>query len=170
MNTNNNLLKVLGVALLIVAAGGYYFWSETKKTAYVPAVVTPPLVKPSPPPPTHPTADPTESWKTFSNTQFGIEFKYPENYDDYKISVQDGTTIKVVDQKGETLLEFSKGAPLRLPAAKWEPRTMNGVVWNKYFGDARTSYTYQVGTIKLTTKAVNELLTERILMTFKLTQ
>ena len=62
--------KVLGVVFLLAAAGaavaGIYYWQTVRNlpTSYQPIVHK----------------DPTANWKTYTNSEYGFEFKYPNGW------------------------------------------------------------------------------------------
>ncbi len=61
---------ILGVVFLVVVlaaiVAGIYYWQTTRE---IPSFVQAPVHR-----------EPTENWKTYSNTEYGFEFKYPESW------------------------------------------------------------------------------------------
>src|SRR3990172_1083647 len=56
--------------IILGAAAGFLIWKNTKKAATQPT--------PTPTPESTPTPDPTANWKTYTNADWRIIFKYPE--------------------------------------------------------------------------------------------
>lgn len=81
-NSNINYLKTISIGMSIVsfcigiAVIGYLFASSKNKTSQV----STPKVTSTPKPTTIPTVDPTVSWKTYTNSQYGFSIKYPPSY------------------------------------------------------------------------------------------
>jgi len=76
------LVVVLGFALLAGAAyAGYWYGTERAKVKEQSAKPTPVVSQPIPTPTPTPTVeDETKDWKTYTNTTYAYEFKYPSNW------------------------------------------------------------------------------------------
>lgn len=74
------ILIIIFVLLVILGSGIYYFAAKSIKNN---TPVTPPTavpdVRPSPTIEETASSDPTSNWKTYSDTQLGISFRYPSN-------------------------------------------------------------------------------------------
>lgn len=62
-------LVLIGVVLVLVVIGGYFLWSQ-RAEAPVPVAMQPPISQ----------VDDLANWKTYSDTKFGIEAKYPQSW------------------------------------------------------------------------------------------
>lgn len=96
MNMNNqkgfaNIILIV-IIVAIVAVGGYFVFS--KKLEPIAQQPTPTPTK-TPVSPTPTAKDETAGWNTFTDTQYGFEFKYP---DTWKATVNDneGSDYKVI--------------------------------------------------------------------------
>jgi len=84
-------IVLIGVLVLIVAVGGYLTWS--KKSNQVAQNTTQNLASQEvnnieTKTPATTTSDETADWKTYTNAQYGFEFKYPK---DWELNEKDGT-------------------------------------------------------------------------------
>ena len=78
-----NIILVVVIVMLVGAVGYFAFVKKSEPVAQQPTP-TPTQVTNTPkssPTPTTTPADPTANWKTYTNTQHGIEFKYPNNWE-----------------------------------------------------------------------------------------
>lgn len=81
------LLIGLGAFLIIIIGGGIgYFLGVDNSEQTTPANTTP-IVKVSP----TPTPDPTANWKTYTNTKYGYEAKYPQSWYLYETKIAPAT-------------------------------------------------------------------------------
>ncbi len=90
-------LRVLWIALIavVVLAGAVYGWMKF----YLPSPVALESASPSP------SVDPTAGWKTYTNTQYGIELRYPTDFESglwTGSGVLGGTGLLCIRQQGET--------------------------------------------------------------------
>ena len=79
------LYTVLGVLLLVLIAGSYFWWQEIKKSEI--SQEAPTLRSEQ--------SDVPSDWKTYTNTDYGFEFKYPSYF---IISSDDKTIIFDIDE------------------------------------------------------------------------
>src|SRR3989344_1435205 len=88
------------VGILIAAASivGYLVWANASKEWPFEENLqlnVSPTPQPTPTPPTPPTTttDPTASWKTYTNAQYGFEFKYPSTLDSIVVNATSGSNF-----------------------------------------------------------------------------
>lgn len=77
------LIIILGILVILGIAGGAFYLgrstiSNPSPTPAVTSQITPPLNPSTNPAPTG--SGETDNWKTYTNTQAGISFKYPNNW------------------------------------------------------------------------------------------
>lgn len=70
LNKKFAITMLVLVSLISVAYAGIWYWQKQQLAQEVVPTFTP---RPSA------LADPTANWKTYTNTQYGFEFKYPDN-------------------------------------------------------------------------------------------
>lgn len=68
-----NIGVVIGI-LIAVAVSGYLVFVRNMRVAVVPTLTVSPSISASP------VTDGTASWKTYTNTKYGFEFKYPSEF------------------------------------------------------------------------------------------
>ncbi len=76
----NFLWSLAGFLLLVVVAGSYFWWQEIKKT---PSIQQNTCLAGTPPEECNDNPSSQfaiEDWKTYTNTEYGLEFKYPSHW------------------------------------------------------------------------------------------
>jgi hypothetical protein len=117
----SNLLLILMILVIVglVGYGGYYLGIQTNKP--VSQYVAPsPLTITTNPTPTA-SVDPTAGWKTYSNSTYGYQVKYPPN-----LSVKENTIVQSV--------QFTSQDTVYIEIIK-EPQTKNFNSVSEYLGE-----------------------------------
>lgn len=65
---------ILGIVFVLVAIGAYLLGTRQSQPVVQNSVQTTPIPSPTP--------DPTANWKTYSNSELGISFRYPTEWDE----------------------------------------------------------------------------------------
>jgi hypothetical protein len=71
---------LIGVIIILVVVGGYFLWSQKSKPAVEQPVQTPTITQTDTTITTPTTNDKTANWKTYTNSKYGFEFKYPASF------------------------------------------------------------------------------------------
>ena len=112
------LAAIVGLGLLAGSAyAGYYYGTQQVQQPEKPTpVVSQPTPKPTPAPePTTPIVeDETGSWKTYTNTRFGYELKYPLNFTIYSFA-DNCTHFLSGDRTSRNTIWFSIGVREGMP-------------------------------------------------------
>lgn len=134
INKNNQGFVQIVLVLVIVAVaigGAYYFGTLKNNTGLVsvvptltPIVSTQSVINPT----INPTLDPTANWKTYSNTKYGFEFKYPI---DQKLDDNGKGEIGI----GKVSLSINK---LGQNAPKVTQKKINEIIWDMLYFDPKT--------------------------------
>ncbi len=74
----------LFVALIILFGAGYFAYGYYQKNLVPPASSTPPFQPSSNPSPSSTSSAIPADWKTYKNEQYGLEFKYPKNLQQFE--------------------------------------------------------------------------------------
>jgi hypothetical protein len=87
MSSKSLIIVIVLVLIILVSVGGYLYISQTNKTSLVSSPTTQPVrtLIPSPQPQKQPISPSPEStipanWKTYTNSAYGFEISFPENY------------------------------------------------------------------------------------------
>lgn len=166
-------LGIVVILLAVLSVGGYFVLNNNKKVAEVVPTATPTPV------------DETANWKTYMNSKYGFEFKYPDNW---TLSEENSSTANYIYLKnGDEKLTFEVVNSSKDNLLSSKPTTksveFNSILWNyhesfKYCdagecGKTSPAYTAKKGNLLITftlstmTKVTN--VPEQILSTFKFT-
>ena len=72
---------ILVILVLVLVGAAYYFGTKNKTNITLNVATSTPVVsiQPSAVPIVNPTTDPTANWKTYTNSQYGFSFGYPDS-------------------------------------------------------------------------------------------
>lgn len=160
----NTILVV--VIIILAGIGGYYFLKKPAKVVVSPTPTATPTV----------TVNPTANWKTYTNNQYGYEFKYPNNY---SVSTTGSTNIASLVSSPYVSIEVRNYQILNLTGGK--PIAVGGIAAIKFPAggnrDGGVEYQIDVPSKKLTilfngrNSSSHDYISEydKILSTFKFT-
>lgn len=96
VNRKGNILLVLLVivAVLAIGAAGFWWWTSSAKAPTGQAETRPKEVTPS--------VDETANWKTYTNTENGVSFRYPDNFRIKNVDRVEGKYMAT----GESYIDF----------------------------------------------------------------
>ena len=135
-NQKGNSPIIVGVLVLLFVVGGAYYLrtqnnkstSQVNQSATI-SVQSTPTSDPSGLP-VHPLSD-TTNWKTYTNTDWKIAFKYPPNWQAMTDQGESGMLVKASDLKMTDYSNVEKGAFLYGP---YVPNVLP-LSWDKVFDD-----------------------------------
>jgi flagellar basal body-associated protein FliL len=96
MNINQkgfaNIILVIVIVVLVGTIGYFAFVKKSEPVAQQPTP-TPATTQTKTPAPTPTSKDETSSWKTYTNTEYGFELKYPATLDSIVVNVTSGSNF-----------------------------------------------------------------------------
>lgn len=113
-----NIILVVVIVVLLGVVGYFTFVKKPKPVAQQLAPTQVANTPKSSPAPTPAPDDPTANWKTYTNTQYGIEFKYPNNWetDAYDTNANNSFSIHFTNYKVKDRVDCSKFIGMEIQA------------------------------------------------------
>ena len=171
-----NLKVWLPIIVVVVLVGGYFVFDYVKHSFLIPPTDS----RISPTPTVSSTPDPTADWKTYTNSQYGFEFKYP-NDKSVNTSANDVLVLNQGDP-GVIILRMNFvpiGSSIGDNETSWEQITLNGKrAFKRSFATETWIVTelyvnpngIQSKELRIITPNSNMSLSDQILSTFKFTK